>query len=267
MVAKALDDGKITRNTWFNTKPFKIGNKTIRDTHVYPSLNTEGILQKSSNVGTSHIAAMYDNKELYDYYHLIGLGKKTYSGVTGEQVSAIRPAESWGKLDKAVMSYGYAITANLLQMAQGYTIFTADGKLMPATIFKRNQPEAGVSVIKPETARQMREMMISITKKGGTGQAGAIPGFDVAAKTGTAKKAGYGGYGHSGYRASFVGFAPARNPRLIVAVTIDEPRKNGYYGGTVAGPVFRGVMAGGLKLLGVEPTNLSELAENKSTTQ
>ena len=267
VVAKALDDGKITRNTWFNTKPFKIGNKTIRDTHVYPSLNTEGILQKSSNVGTSHIAVMYDNKELYDYYHLIGLGKKTYSGVTGEQVSAIRPAESWGKLDKVVMSYGYAITANLLQMAQGYTIFTADGKLMPATIFKRNQPEAGVSVIKPETARQMREMMISITKKGGTGQAGAIPGFDVAAKTGTAKKAGYGGYGHSGYRASFVGFAPARNPRLIVAVTIDEPRKNGYYGGTVAGPVFRGVMAGGLKLLGVEPTNLSELAENKSTTQ
>ena len=99
----------------------------------------------------------------------------------------------------------------------------------------------------------MRSMMMSITKKGGTGQEGAVPGYDVAAKTGTARKAGVGGY-EGKYRASFVGFAPAENPRLIVAVTIDEPRGNGYYGGTVAGPAFRKIMEGGLQILGVKPT-------------
>ena len=99
----------------------------------------------------------------------------------------------------------------------------------------------------------MREMMVSITRKGGTGQDGAVPGYDVAAKTGTARKASAGGYTDK-YRASFVGFAPAQNPRLIVAVSIDEPRGKGYYGGTVAGPAFREIMAGGLKKLGVKPT-------------
>ena len=204
-------------------------------------------------MGTSHIAALYDNQSLYQHFSDVGFGRKTGSGVSGEQNKAIKPADKWSKLDRAVMSYGYAITANLLQMAQGYTIFTAGGKLMPATIYKQTQTPKGTQVIKPETAKQMREMMVSITRKGGTGQDGAVPGYDVAAKTGTARKASAGGYADK-YRASFVGFAPAQNPRLIVAVSIDEPRGKGYYGGTVAGPAFREIMAGGLKKLGVKPT-------------
>ena len=200
-------------------------------------------------MGTSRIAALYDNESLYHHFADVGFGHKTGSGVSGEQSSAIKPAAKWSKLDRAVMSYGYAITANLLQMAQGYTIFTAGGKLMPATIYKQTRTPKGTQVIKPETAKQMREMMVSITRKGGTGQDGAVPGYDVAAKTGTARKASSGGYSYK-YRASFVGYAP----RLIVAVSIDEPRGKGYYGGTVAGPAFREIMAGGLKKLGVKPT-------------
>lgn len=253
VVAKALDDGKIHANSWFDTSAYKIGNKTINDPHPYASLNTEGILQKSSNVGVSKIAAMYDNQALYDFYSAVGIGKKTQSGITGEQSVAIKLAKNWAAIDKAVMSYGYAVTANLLQMAQGYTIFTANGQLMPATIYKRDGEVQGTQVIRPETAAQMREMMISITEKGGTGASAAIEGYDVAGKTGTARKAVNGQYVDK-YRASFVGFAPARNPRLIVAVSLDEPSGNGFYGGTVAGPVFRGVMSGGLKLLGVKPT-------------
>lgn len=253
VIAKAIDDGKITRYTNFNTAPYNIGVKTIRDVHDYPNLTTEGILQKSSNVGTSHIAAMYSNEVLYDFYTQIGFGRKTNSGVTGEQFSPIKPAEQWSALDKAVMSYGYAITANLLQMAQAYTIFTSDGKLLPVTIYKRDSTPEGVPVIKPSTAKLMREMLVSVTRPGGSGVAGAIEGYDVGAKTGTAKKVIAGSY-EDRYRASFVGFAPAQNPRLIVAVTIDDPRGKGYYGGLVAGPAFRGVMSGGLKILGVPPT-------------
>ncbi len=252
IVAKALDDGKINRNTWFNTSAYELANKRISDTHEYGSLNTEGILQKSSNVGVSKIAAMYDNQTLYHYLSAIGFGRKTQSGVAGEQSAALKAANRWSRLDKAVMSYGYAITANLLQMAQGYTIFTTDGRLQPATIFKQPNPQKGEVILQPETARKMREMMISVTQKGGTGQAGAVPGYDVAGKTGTARKAINGRY-EGKYVASFVGFAPAKNPRLIVAVSIDEP-VGSYYGGTVAGPVFRGIMEGGLKLLNVAPT-------------
>lgn len=252
IVAKALDDGKINRNTWFNTSAYELANKRISDTHEYGSLNTEGILQKSSNVGVSKIAAMYDNQTLYNYLSAIGFGRKTQSGVVGEQSAALKAANRWSRLDKAVMSYGYAITANLLQMAQGYTIFTTDGRLQPATIFKQPNPQKGEVILQPETARKMREMMISVTQKGGTGQAGAVPGYDVAGKTGTARKAINGRY-EGKYVASFVGFAPAKNPRLIVAVSIDEP-VGSYYGGTVAGPVFRGIMEGGLKLLNVAPT-------------
>ena len=252
IVAKALDDGKINRNTWFNTSAYEVANKRISDTHEYGSLNTEGILQKSSNVGVSKIAAMYDNQTLYHYLSAIGFGRKTQSGVVGEQSAALKAANRWSRLDKAVMSYGYAITANLLQMAQGYTIFTTDGRLQPATIFKQPNPQKGEVILQPETARKMREMMISVTQKGGTGQAGAVPGYDVAGKTGTARKAINGHY-EGKYVASFVGFAPAKNPRLIVAVSIDEP-VGSYYGGTVAGPVFRGIMEGGLKLLNVAPT-------------
>lgn len=252
IVAKALDDGKINRNTWFNTSAYELANKRISDTHEYGSLNTEGILQKSSNVGVSKIAAMYDNQTLYHYLSAIGFGRKTQSGVVGEQSAALKAANRWSRLDKAVMSYGYAITANLLQMAQGYTIFTTDGRLQPVTIFKQPNPQKGEVILQPETARKMREMMISVTQKGGTGQAGAVPGYDVAGKTGTARKAINGRY-EGKYVASFVGFAPAKNPRLIVAVSIDEP-VGSYYGGTVAGPVFRGIMEGGLKLLNVAPT-------------
>ena len=252
IVAKALDDGKINRNTWFNTSAYELANKRISDTHEYGSLNTEGILQKSSNVGVIKIAAMYDNQTLYHYLSAIGFGRKTQSGVVGEQSAALKAANRWSRLDKAVMSYGYAITANLLQMAQGYTIFTTDGRLQPATIFKQPNPQKGEVILQPETARKMREMMISVTQKGGTGQAGAVPGYDVAGKTGTARKAINGRY-EGKYVASFVGFAPAKNPRLIVAVSIDEP-VGSYYGGTVAGPVFRGIMEGGLKLLNVAPT-------------
>ena len=252
IVAKALDDGKINRNTWFNTSAYELANKRISDTHEYGSLNTEGILQKSSNVGVSKIAAMYDNQTLYHYLSAIGFGRKTQSGVVGEQSAALKAANRWSRLDKAVMSYGYAITANLLQMAQGYTIFTTDGRLQPATIFKQPNPQKGEVILQPETARKMREMMISVTQKGGTGQAGAVPGYDVAGKTGTARK-GINGRYEGKYVASFVGFAPAKNPRLIVAVSIDEP-VGSYYGGTVAGPVFRGIMEGGLKLLNVAPT-------------
>ena len=254
-IAKALDDGKISARSHFDTRPYSLGGHPVRDTHLYPSLDVRGIMQKSSNVGTSKISLMYSPEEMHRYYRSIGFGKKSDIRFPGESAGALRDWKKWGKFEQATMSFGYGMQLSLLQLARAYTIFTADGKLMPVSLEKQDDVPAGEQILKPETAKAMRQIMVSVTEKGGTGQNGAVEGFNVAAKTGTAQKVLNGRYAKDKHIGTFIGFAPAENPRVIVAVAIDEPRVNGYYGGVVAGPAFKGIMAGTLNILGVHPTN------------
>ncbi|UOO82167.1 penicillin-binding protein 2 [Uruburuella testudinis] len=253
-IAKALDSGKVNVNTWFNTNPYKIGPATVRDTHVYPSLDVRGIMQKSSNVGTSKLSAMFTPHEMYDFYRSIGVGQRMHSGFPGESAGLLRKWENWRPIEQATMSFGYGLQLSLLQLVRAYTVITHDGELLPISFEKQEAAPKGQQIIKPETAKAVRNIMISVTEKGGTGTAGAIDGFDVGAKTGTARKLVNGRYVNNKHVGTFIGFAPAQSPRVIVAVSIDEPTVNGYYGGVVAGPVFKSVMAGSLNILGVSPT-------------
>ncbi|WP_107726594.1 peptidoglycan D,D-transpeptidase FtsI family protein [Neisseria weaveri] len=253
-IAKALDAGKVSVNSWFSTQPYKIGPATVRDTHVYPSLDVRGIMQKSSNVGTSKLSAMFSSQEMYDFYRSLGIGQRMHSGFPGESAGLLRKWEKWRPIEQATMSFGYGLQVSLLQLARSYTVLTNDGELLPVSFEKQQVAPIGYRVIKPETARAVRKIMVSVTEKGGTGTAGAVEGFDVAAKTGTARKLVRGRYASDKHVATFIGFAPAEKPRVIVAVTVDEPSANGYYGGTVAGPVFKNIMASSLNVLGVEPT-------------
>ena len=263
-IAKALDSGKVNTSQRFNTNPYKIGPATVRDTHVYPSLDLRGIMQKSSNVGTSKLSAMFKPKEMYDFYHDLGVGVRMHSGFPGESAGLLRNWKRWRPIEQATMSFGYGLQLSLLQLARAYTMLTHDGELLPVSFEKQAVAPEGKRVIKAETARQIREMMVAVTEPGGTGTAGAVDGFDVGAKTGTARKLINGRYVDNKHVATFVGFAPAQNPRVIVAVTVDEPTSNGYYGGTVAGPVFKQVMSGSLNILGVSPTKpLKEAATVK----
>lgn len=263
-IAKALDSGKVNTSQRFNTNPYKIGPATVRDTHVYPSLDLRGIMQKSSNVGTSKLSAMFKPKEMYDFYHDLGVGVRMHSGFPGESAGLLRNWKRWHPIEQATMSFGYGLQLSLLQLARAYTMLTHDGELLPVSFEKQAVAPEGKRVIKAETARQIREMMVAVTEPGGTGTAGAVDGFDVGAKTGTARKLINGRYVDNKHVATFVGFAPAQNPRVIVAVTVDEPTANGYYGGTVAGPVFKQVMSGSLNILGVSPTKpLKEAATVK----
>ena len=263
-IAKALDSGKVNISQRFNTNPYKIGPATVRDTHVYPSLDLRGIMQKSSNVGTSKLSAMFKPKEMYDFYHDLGVGVRMHSGFPGESAGLLRNWKRWRPIEQATMSFGYGLQLSLLQLARAYTMLTHDGELLPVSFEKQAVTPEGKRVIKAETARQIREMMVAVTEPGGTGTAGAVDGFDVGAKTGTARKLINGRYVDNKHVATFVGFAPAQNPRVIVAVTVDEPTANGYYGGTVAGPVFKQVMSGSLNILGVSPTKpLKEAATVK----
>ncbi|MGF6148548.1 Penicillin-binding protein 2 [Kingella potus] len=253
-IAKALDDGKISPRSSFDTRPYSVGGHPVRDTHVYPALDVRGIVQKSSNVGTSKISLMYRPEEMYGYYRSLGFGSKAGVGFPGEAGGTLRNWKNWGKFDQATMSFGYGMQMSLLQLARAYTVLTTDGRLIPVSLEKLESAPAGERILKPETAKEMRKIMVSVTEQGGTGRSGAVEGFAVAAKTGTAQKVVGRGYARDKHIGTFVGFAPAENPRVIVAVTIDEPRANGYYGGVVAGPVFKNIMAGSLNILGVRPT-------------
>nr|BAO96795.1 penicillin-binding protein 2 [Neisseria sicca] len=253
-IAKALDSGKVGVADRFNTMPYKIGPATVRDTHVYPTLDVRGIMQKSSNVGTSKLSAKFTPKEMYDFYHDLGVGVRMHSGFPGETAGLLRSWRKWQPIEQATMSFGYGLQLSLLQLARAYTMLTHDGELLPVSFEKQAVAPKGKRVIKASTAREVRDLMVSVTEPGGTGTAGAVDGFDVGAKTGTARKLVNGRYVDNKHVATFIGFAPAKNPRVIVAVTIDEPTANGYYGGVVAGPVFKQVMGGSLNILGVSPT-------------
>lgn len=253
-IAKALDSGKVDATDTFNTLPYKIGPATVQDTHVYPTLDVRGIMQKSSNVGTSKLSAMFTPKEMYDFYHDLGVGVRMHSGFPGETAGLLRNWRRWRPIEQATMSFGYGLQLSLLQLARAYTALTHDGVLLPVSFEKQAVAPQGKRIFKESTAREVRNLMVSVTEPGGTGTAGAVDGFDVGAKTGTARKLVNGRYVDYKHVATFIGFAPAKNPRVIVAVTIDEPTANGYYGGVVTGPVFKQVMGGSLNILGVSPT-------------
>lgn len=254
VIAKALDAEKTNLNERLNTQPYKIGPAQVRDTHVYPSLDVRGIMQKSSNVGTSKLSARFSSKEMYDLYHSLGIGVRMHSGFPGESAGVLRDWRKWRPIEQATMSFGYGLQLSLLQLARAYTALTHDGVLLPVSFEKQAVAPQGKRIFKASTARQVRELMVSVTEPGGTGTAGAVDGFDVGAKTGTARKLVNGRYVDYKHVATFIGFAPAKNPRVIVAVTIDEPTANGYYGGVVTGPPFKKIMGGSLNILGVSPT-------------
>jgi cell division protein FtsI (penicillin-binding protein 3) len=152
------------------------------------------------------------------------------------------------------MAYGHGISVSLLQLARAYMAFANDGEVMPLSFLRREPQETvGERVFSRQVAREVRGMMETVTHEGGTAVRAQVPGYRVAGKTGTAHKLVDGRYAPDRYISSFVGMAPASDPRLIIAVMIDEPSGGVYYGGSVAAPVFAQVMAGALRQLGLPP--------------
>jgi cell division protein FtsI (penicillin-binding protein 3) len=179
-----------------------------------------------------------------------GFGTATGSEFPGEATGRLRDFRTWRPIEQATMSYGNGISVNLLQLARAYTTFANDGELKPITLLKQDMPPAGVQVYSETTARAVRDMLELVVRPGGTAPLAQVAGYRVAGKTGTAHKLQNGKYVDQ-YVASFVGMAPASNPRLIVAVMVDEPSGDAYYGGLVAAPAFSNVMSAALRALDV----------------
>ncbi len=253
--ALALETGKLKPHTVIQTAPGRltIGPNTISDSRVHGALTVEQIVQKSSNVGTAKIATELLGREpLWRFLTQSGLGEAPQIGFPGTASGRVRPHKSWRPIELATISYGYGISASLLQLARGYTMFANDGQLMPISIVKRTGPVEGIRMIKPENALAIRKMLEMATNEEGTAPKAQIVGYRVAGKTGTARKQKNGQYTKD-YIASFVGFAPASDPKVIIAVMIDEPSSTQYYGGEVAAPVFARIAEDSLRILKVAP--------------
>ena len=251
-VATALDQGKVRPETVINTEHgvFTVGNKKIHYSHPESMLTVAQVIQKSSNVGAAKIALSMEPEILWQSLADSGFGAQTGSNFPGEAPGKLRAAKTWQPIEQATMSYGHGISVNLLQLARAYTAFTNEGELKPVSLLKLDVPALGKKVFSERTAQALRDMMESVVRPGGTAPLAQVAGYRVAGKTGTAHKLEGGRYINR-YVASFVGFAPASNPRLIVAVMIDEPDNGQYYGGLVAAPVFSKVTGAALHALNV----------------
>jgi len=254
-VAAALQDGLVRPDSIIQTAggALTIGSRTIHDAHAAGNLTVSQIIQKSSNVGTARMALSMEPKRMWEALSAAGFGTVPQLGFPGEAGGRLRDHRTWKPIEQATMSYGHGISVSLMQLARAYTVFCTEGELLPLTLLRRTEPVVGVPVIAPETARQLREMLQLVTQPGGTAPRAQVVGYSVGGKTGTAHKLVNGRYAPDRYASSFIGFAPASAPRLIVAVMIDEPSAGHHYGGTVAAPVVSSVLSGALRVLAVPP--------------
>lgn len=252
-VAAALEAGRISPDTIFQTAPgtLTIGKATIRDSHREGPLTVTQVIQKSSNVGSAKIALSLPPETLWEILSQSGFGVSTGSGFPGEVTGRLRPHKTWRPIEQATMSYGHGISVSLIQLARAYTLFSAEGELKPVSLLKLDAPTTGERVISRATALAVSRMLEMVVRPGGTAPRAQISGYRVAGKTGTAHKLEGNGYAKDRYISTFVGYAPASNPRLIIAVMLDEPSAGQYFGGVVAAPVFSQVMAGALRILSV----------------
>jgi cell division protein FtsI/penicillin-binding protein 2 len=260
-VAGALEDGKVTPTTPFSLPPvLQVADRTITDAHErgWETRDVAGILQESSNVGAALIGRRVGARRLDHWVRRFGFGKPTGVDLPGEEAGIVRRYEDWYGSTAGNMSMGQGLSVTPMQMGAAYAAIANGGVLRPPHIVdaiggrKRPVPP-GERIISEQTASMLRDMLKGVLGPGGTASGAAIEGYELGGKTGTAEKADEtGGYSDTKFVASFVGFAPAEHPRLLVAVMVDEPQGD-IYGGVVAGPAFKQITSYALTNLRIAP--------------
>ena len=253
-VGLALDIQRISPSTKFDTGngQYRYQGNTISDVSRNGVLDPAGILRRSSNIGMTMISERLTSQEMWTKFNELGFGRLPQTDFPGVASGRLRPWDRWRPIERATMAYGYGLSVSLLQMAHAYTAFARDGDMGSLTLLKREGRASSIPVFKPEVARLIRSMLEAAAGPDGAKLA-QVQGYRVAGKSGTARKIVDGRYSKSLYRGSFVGFAPVSDPRIVVAVSLDEPQGKRYYGGAIAAPVFSEIVARSLRRLGVQP--------------
>lgn len=254
-VAAALESGKFNPDSIVNTHPgyVRVGKKTIRDHRNYGELDLTSVITKSSNVGTTQLAAEVGAESLWQLLSDVGIGQSDVLGMPGEVVGSLPYPEQMDDLRLATSSFGYGMSVSALQLARAYSVFQ-NGCQRNIHLVKNDAIDSSCHrIISEKTAAQVRQMLETVTSDRGTGSRARVPGYRVGGKTGTAHKVGRGGYEDSAYTAVFAGLAPLTDPDLVLVVVVDEPQGKEYYGGEVAAPVFSRIMQQSLNLRQIAP--------------
>ncbi len=255
-IALALQSGRIVPHTLVSTSPgsYWVGPDRISDVGNFGLIDVSHVIAESSNVGASKIAlTTLTRRAMYHNFLRLGFTHSTKSGLPGESSGFLSPPDTWEPIQKATLAFGYGISVTPMQMARAYTVFADGGLLRSISILKSSPFSPGRRVFSPRIVREMRHMLELAASPAGTGATADVVNYRVAGKTGTAHIADLKGYHKHRYVASFGGFAPASDPRLVIFVDIRDPRRHGYYGAQCAAPVFRKVMTGALRILNIPP--------------
>ena len=255
VAALALETGRVTPQSVIQTAPGRltVTGLPITDAHPHGALTVNEVIQKSSNVGVVKMAMQMQPREMWDLFTQVGFGQKPQISFPGAVTGRLRPYNTWRPIEQATMSYGYGLSTSLFQLARAYSVFAHDGELLPATMVRAAEPPGGLRVLSPQVAKDVRHMLQLAAGDGGTAPLAQVIGYSVGGKTGTAHKQEGKGYADKKFRAWFVGMAPIHNPRIVVAVMVDEPSNGKYYGGDVAAPVFSEVVQQTLRMMGLPP--------------
>lgn len=269
VMAAALNEGlvKPTDRIFCENGKFRVGGRTIHDHKPHGSLTASEVMKVSSNIGTAKLGKMLERERLYRYLSEFGFGSPTGIDLPGEVSGLLRRPSQWFEIDVATISFGQGISVTPLQLARATVALANGGYLMSAplvskvvdregNVLEKNEPKVVRQVVSPLSAQQVQEMMSLVSEEGGTGTLSSVPGFKVAGKTGTAQKVDpvTGGYSADKRVSSFVGFVPAKNPRLVILAVVDEP-EGVTYGGLVAAPIFARIADQTLRYLKVSPTH------------
>jgi cell division protein FtsI/penicillin-binding protein 2 len=261
-VAGALQDGLITPDTKFNIPPYlQVYTQQIHDAepHGYLTDSVAQILKYSSNIGADEIAMNKLGQARFNYWvHRFGFGTTTGVDLPGEEPGVVPPYSTWSGTTIATLPFGQGLEVTPIQIATAYAAIANGGILRTPHIVQSigGKPVAvprGHRILSPAVASQMRDMLRGVYADGGTASGAAIPGFDLAGKTGTASVVVNGKYSSSQFIASFVGFVPASSPKLEVMVMVDEPSQGSIYGGAVAAPAFAQIVGWAVPYLGITP--------------
>lgn len=252
-VAAGLEEKKVRPETVFQigSRMF-FGRHSIGDSHFSKELTVTGIIQHSSNIGTSKVALLMTPQTMWSYYDKLGFGRAPQIGFPGAVAGRLRPAKTWRPIEQATMSYGHGVTVSLLQQVRAYTAFARDGDMIELSIYRDRAYREPQKVFSSKTAKEMRGMLARVVEKGGTGYRARVEGYSAAGKTGTAYKVESGQYVRK-YVAGFTGYAPAHDPQIVVGVMIDEPAVGKHFGSIAAAPLFSEVVSKTLRLMAVTP--------------
>ncbi|WP_286784376.1 MULTISPECIES: peptidoglycan D,D-transpeptidase FtsI family protein [Pseudomonas] len=266
-MSAALQSGRWKPSDTVDVWPgsLQIGRYTIKDVSKTEgrTLDLTGILINSSNVGMSKVAFDIGGEAIHDMMQKVGFGQDTGLGFPGERVGNLPSHREWKQAETATLSYGYGLSVTAIQLVHAYATLANNGRIVPLSLARVDRTPDSAQVIPEDVARTMQGMLQQVIEAPRGVYRAQVPGYHVAGKSGTARKASVGtkGYTENAYRSLFAGFGPMSNPRIAMAIVIDEPSKSGYFGGLVSAPVFSRVMSGALRLMNIAPDNLPPPAE------